>query len=519
MMRRGLELRLARVEVAIPAISWADRQAAHHRVSLRLCVRLTEIVRERLIAMGMEPEIARCLRRGDGAAAELSGIPDTETLRAADEAIVAADCTDGEEAVAQFHAKIEQPAKRYRDGIHQPDLASASPPSCWHFVSPPRSKNALPSRLDNESVGSKAHADHSSRKASICPSSTRTDMVFSHSHRAAIKKGTRRSWRAACQARAKASRVNSKLRATENSDRTIVQRWFSARLRNAAELARIGIKFDGGGPHQSKTMMLAELTTLLASGATDGRGRDFARDNLLGKPSVRAREAALLSASAAIRPRRGLSDLHRLASAMGPDPAGGRCWLCSVRLHAIPRCGTARRQCSTLSLGNRCGGRLLRQLFEAHTPAASARRWRNRWRKTPRHRGPKPGFSGELFARSGFAQSDPDRGGLRRADRQPLRFRRQRLLECRWLDVLDRPIEDRLALLRQAEGLGLVRVRSAGDVLEIDVRRPIGRMLGGARTCRGLKTCSRTSGSALASRGALTNAGRARLDSLVRQGA
>jgi hypothetical protein len=48
-----------------------------------------------------------------------------------------------------------------------------------------------------------------------------------------------------------------------------------------------------------------------------------------------------------------------------------------------------------------------------------------------------------------------------------------RLLESRWLDVLDRPIEQRLVLLQQAEGLGLARVRSAGDVLEIEVRRQI----------------------------------------------
>ena len=48
-----------------------------------------------------------------------------------------------------------------------------------------------------------------------------------------------------------------------------------------------------------------------------------------------------------------------------------------------------------------------------------------------------------------------------------------RLLESRWLDVLDRPVEERLVLLRQAEGLGLARVRSAGDVLEIEVRRPM----------------------------------------------
>jgi hypothetical protein len=53
-----------------------------------------------------------------------------------------------------------------------------------------------------------------------------------------------------------------------------------------------------------------------------------------------------------------------------------------------------------------------------------------------------------------------------------------RLVESRWLDVLDRPVEDRIALLRQAEGLGLARVRSVGDVFEVDVRGPLGRTLG-----------------------------------------
>lgn len=53
-----------------------------------------------------------------------------------------------------------------------------------------------------------------------------------------------------------------------------------------------------------------------------------------------------------------------------------------------------------------------------------------------------------------------------------------RLLGSRWLDVLDCPTEERLGLLRQAEGLGLARVRSAGDVLEIEVRRPMADALG-----------------------------------------
>ena len=54
------------------------------------------------------------------------------------------------------------------------------------------------------------------------------------------------------------------------------------------------------------------------------------------------------------------------------------------------------------------------------------------------------------------------------------------LLTSKWLDYLslDRPAEDRLSLLRQAEGLGLVRVRAAGDVLEIEVMRRMAETLG-----------------------------------------
>jgi hypothetical protein len=53
------------------------------------------------------------------------------------------------------------------------------------------------------------------------------------------------------------------------------------------------MKAQGGGPHQSKTMMLAELTGLLAAGADDRADDAIVRDNLLGKPSIRARRAAL----------------------------------------------------------------------------------------------------------------------------------------------------------------------------------------------------------------------------------
>jgi hypothetical protein len=68
--------------------------------------------------------------------------------------------------------------------------------------------------------------------------------------------------------------------------------WLAASA-DEGKMVRAGIKPRGGGPHQSKTMMLAELTTLLVSPAADRPAEAIVRDNLLGKPSVRAREAAL----------------------------------------------------------------------------------------------------------------------------------------------------------------------------------------------------------------------------------
>jgi hypothetical protein len=66
---------------------WVDKQAAHHRAALRTCVKVCGLIRMRLVALGIDPELAPALRQGDEAAAELAAIPDTAELQAADEAL------------------------------------------------------------------------------------------------------------------------------------------------------------------------------------------------------------------------------------------------------------------------------------------------------------------------------------------------------------------------------------------------------------------------------------------------
>jgi hypothetical protein len=114
-MRRDLQCRLVKAEILAPAIPWVDRQAAHHRQSLRTCVGWCELIRERFRIMGIDPGRAVALRSGEEAAAELAAIPDSPDLK------------------AEFEAEIEQIAQQYRGGQHQLDLANASPAELLAF--------------------------------------------------------------------------------------------------------------------------------------------------------------------------------------------------------------------------------------------------------------------------------------------------------------------------------------------------------------------------------------------------
>jgi hypothetical protein len=52
------------------------------------------------------------------------------------------------------------------------------------------------------------------------------------------------------------------------------------------------------------------------------------------------------------------------------------------------------------------------------------------------------------------------------------------MLSSGWMKVLDLAPEQALDALRRAEAIGLARVRSAGDVIEISVRQPMAATLG-----------------------------------------
>jgi hypothetical protein len=124
-IKRDLRGWLARLEIRASTSHWADRHAAHHRKTRRAVVEICEAIRKQLLLIGLDPELAVSLRRGEAAEAELAAIPDSEALRAADEAITRGDQNDDGEALGMPMAQIEGMAKHFCDGS-QPDLANAS---------------------------------------------------------------------------------------------------------------------------------------------------------------------------------------------------------------------------------------------------------------------------------------------------------------------------------------------------------------------------------------------------------
>src|SRR5258707_2942362 len=86
-MARDFERRLARAETAAHALGGVDAQAGRRRCSLLALVAVCDIVRERLVAMRIDPELTVALRRGEEAAAELAGMPEPWGLRASEAAV------------------------------------------------------------------------------------------------------------------------------------------------------------------------------------------------------------------------------------------------------------------------------------------------------------------------------------------------------------------------------------------------------------------------------------------------
>jgi len=129
-MARDFERRLARAEAAAQALDEVDAQAGRRRCSLRALVAVCDIVRERLVAMRIDPELAVALRRGEKAAGE--PMPDTRELRASE----AADSSGARDRLYTKMARIaDRMMERFGSGEEPINLGNASLVELLAFVS------------------------------------------------------------------------------------------------------------------------------------------------------------------------------------------------------------------------------------------------------------------------------------------------------------------------------------------------------------------------------------------------
>jgi len=134
-MARDFERRLARAETAAHALGGVDAQAGRRRCSLRALVAVCDIVRERLVAMRIDPELAVALRRGEEAAAEPAGMPDTRELRAS-KAVTGPNSSGARDRVYTEMARIaDRMTERFSRGEEPINLGNASLVELLAFVS------------------------------------------------------------------------------------------------------------------------------------------------------------------------------------------------------------------------------------------------------------------------------------------------------------------------------------------------------------------------------------------------
>ncbi len=247
-----------------------------------------------------------------------------------------------------------------------------------------------------------------------------------------------------------------------------------------ARLKRLGFRLAPGGVHLSKTMMLSELTALFnATPSASDIQTLVLESNVLGKRTGAARRIALARLNALY----GVQVSNALAVVLARlwhRRAEGRPLLALL-------CALAREP-------------LLRNSADAVLPAAPGTSLRapdiavKLARKEPGRYSPKMLSSLARNCASTWTQSGHLAGKVNKRRSSPVAtpetaayaallgtlagFGGPALLASPWMRTLDRSDTELLHLLRAAEGMGLLRVRAGGGVIEINVCRPMADNLG-----------------------------------------
>jgi hypothetical protein len=246
--------------------------------------------------------------------------------------------------------------------------------------------------------------------------------------------------------------------------------WFSAGVDLGCAEA-MGLRFEGGGGHQSKTIMLSELEVLLS--AAEQRGMPAAvvaveKENLLGKASGAAGRSAL-------------ANLNKLYSVKRPPPivrALIRSWPMDVAarpliamLCALARDPLFRDTASAViqaAPGEQVRWPALASAIELKHPGrfspamlkTLAQNCASSWTQSGH-------LAGAKSKSRRHVQATPEAAAFAALIAQAAGFGGPAILSSPWMAVLDASGDEQLGLLRRAQGRGLVRVRHAGAVFEL----------------------------------------------------
>ena len=257
--------------------------------------------------------------------------------------------------------------------------------------------------------------------------------------------------------------------------------WFAGHV-DGAVLQTAGFRLKLGGTHLSRTMMLAELRHALEAAAQPTRERldSLVLDqNILQKRTGSGRRLTWRH----LRELYGLDGPPPMSRAMiGLWPRAGEGQPMLALLAALAR-ELLLRDSAEIVLAAPAGGRVhaadFARLFEERYPGhytskmfgKISRNCASTWTQSGQLRGrvrkerARPAVSSSAAAYAALLGSLAGFGG-------------PALLACPWVAVLDRSKAEVLALLRKAEGDGLLRLRAGGDVIEIEVRRHMAAALG-----------------------------------------
>jgi hypothetical protein len=246
------------------------------------------------------------------------------------------------------------------------------------------------------------------------------------------------------------------------------------------ELAGAGFRLDGGGVHQSKTMMLRELGELLAAHVATGQNPRVLvlESNVLGKPTASARRIAL----ARLRGLHGVGStlpISRALTALWRLNPAGRHLL--ALLSALAR-DPLLRHSSGVVLPATLGASVRWPVIAAHFSVSFPGRFSpNMLKSLSQNCASTWTQSGHLAGRSSKVRAQvratPATAAYAALLASLAGFGGPTLLASPWLRAVDCCRDELLVLLRQAATLGLARVRVAGDVVEIAVARPMAETL------------------------------------------